>query len=162
MKKRFEILVEIISILFIVLFGYAASSKLLTFEKFEVQIGQSPLLNGLGEFLPALVLSIEFLVVVFLMIERLRLVGLILSFSLMVMFTAYIGAILMFSPYLPCSCGGVLELLGWRAHFLFNGAFVVLSVVGVWLQGRYLNYVQVSGGEERADLGGVNSEFGKR
>jgi hypothetical protein len=152
MKKQIEVWVEIISLLFIVLFGYAASSKLLTYEKFEVQIGQSPLLTGLGEFLPVCVLSVEFLVVVFLMIERLRLVGLIMSFSLMVMFTAYIGAILTFSPYLPCSCGGVLELLGWRAHFIFNLVFVGLSVIGIWLQAHRLRVAKVPDGEKQADV----------
>jgi hypothetical protein len=52
----------------------------------------------------------------------------------MVMFTAYIVAILNFSNYVPCSCGGVLEKLGWREHLIFNSAFVVLGLIGIVLQ----------------------------
>jgi uncharacterized membrane protein YphA (DoxX/SURF4 family) len=134
-----KLVVEIISLLLITLFVYAATSKLLDYEKFTVQIGQSPVLTGFRDYLPWLVISIELLVSVALLVPRFRLAGLFAAFSLMVMFTCYIIAILNFSTYIPCSCGGVLEKLGWTEHLIFNGVFVVLSFIGVVIQFRLMN-----------------------
>lgn len=103
------------------------------YQKFTIQVGQSPLLTGFGDTIPWLVISLEILVAGMLMFPRTRLVALFASFSLMTMFTAYIVAILTFSPYVPCSCGGVLEKLGWTEHLIFNGVFVVLALIGIYL-----------------------------
>ena len=131
MKK--QIIIETICFLFVILFIYAATNKLLDYQKFSIQIGQSPLLTGFGDTIPWLVITSEIVVSVLLLIPNLRLVALYASFSLMVMFTAYIVAILNFSSYVPCSCGGVLEKLGWREHLVFNSAFVLLGLLGITL-----------------------------
>jgi hypothetical protein len=47
------------------------------------------------------------------------------------MFTTYIIIITRFSPYVPCSCGGVLQKLGWTEHLVFNIVFVVLAATGI-------------------------------
>jgi len=132
MKQR--IAVEIISFLFILLFLYASLSKLLDYQKFSAQIGQSPLLTGFGNTIPGLVIGSEIMVSFLLAIPRFRLIALFIALCLMVMFTAYIVAILNFSTYIPCSCGGVLEKLGWRDHVVFNAVFIFLSLIGVLLQ----------------------------
>lgn len=137
MKRK--IILEVICFLFVLLFLYAALTKLLDYQKFTVQVGQSPLLTGFGGTIPWLVISLEILVAGMLMFPHTRLVALFASFSLMTMFTAYIVAILNFSPYVPCSCGGVLEKLGWSEHLIFNGVFVVLSAVGISLH-AYIQY----------------------
>ncbi|MEQ1586218.1 MAG: MauE/DoxX family redox-associated membrane protein [Cyclobacteriaceae bacterium] len=129
-----KLAIEILVFLFVVLFVYAALNKVLEFQKFTVQIGQSPLLTGFGGFVPGLVIGVEFIVVVLLLVPRLRLVGFFAAFSLMTMFTAYIGAILTYSPYVPCSCGGVLEKFSWTEHLIFNSGFVVLGLAGIVLQ----------------------------
>lgn len=134
MKRK--IILEVICFLFVLLFLYAAFTKLLDYQKFTVQVGQSPLLTGFGDTIPWLVISLEILVAGLLMFPRTRLVALFASFSLMTMFTAYIVAILNFSPYVPCSCGGVLEKLGWTEHLIFNGVFVVLGLSGIVLQAQ--------------------------
>jgi len=51
----------------------------------------------------------------------------------MVMFTAYIFIILNYTSFVPCSCGGVLEKLGWQSHLVFNLFFVFLAVLGIIL-----------------------------
>jgi len=132
MKAR-AIIIEIICGLFILLFIYAAVSKLLDVEKFRVQIGQSPLLTRMAGFVAWFVPAIEILISLLLTIGRTRLLGLFASFGLMVMFTAYIVAITQFSEHVPCSCGGVLAKLGWTEHLVFNVGFVVLGIVGVIL-----------------------------
>jgi len=134
MKRK--IAIEIIAFLFILLFTYASFNKLLDYQKFTIQIGQSPLLTGFGGSIPWMVITVELLVAVLLMIPRFRLFAFFGAFSLMVMFTAYIVAILNFSSYIPCSCGGVLENLGWREHLIFNSVFVILGLIGIELQGE--------------------------
>jgi hypothetical protein len=131
MKRK--IAVEVICFLFVVLFVYAAASKLIDLQKFRIQIGQSPLLTSLGPLLSWLIPTIEIIVAVLVSSERLRLFGLYASFGLMVMFTTYITAILFFSVYVPCSCGGILEELGWKEHLIFNSVFVLLAAFGVLL-----------------------------
>ena len=132
MKKK--LVIEIIAFVFIVLFLYASVSKILDYQKFKVQIGQSPLLTGFGGIIPWLVIVVELLIAALIMIPRFRLFAFFCSFSLMVMFTAYIIAILNFSSYVPCSCGGILEKLTWRDHLIFNCLFVVLALVAIVLQ----------------------------
>lgn len=132
MKKN--IIVECICFLLVILFTYAAANKLIDYQKFTVQIGLSPLLTGFRGFIPWMLIGIEFTISIFLLIPRFRLYALFASFSLMTMFTAYIVAILKFSSFVPCSCGGVLERLGWTEHLIFNACFVVLSLVGIVIQ----------------------------
>lgn len=133
MKIKKEIIIEIISILLVFLFVYAAVSKLLDYEKFRVQVGQSPLLTAFGGWIAWMIPTIEILISVMLVIPRFRLAALYASFNLLIMFTAYIVAILNFSDYVPCSCGGILEKLGWTEHLIFNIGFVLLAFAGILL-----------------------------
>jgi uncharacterized membrane protein YphA (DoxX/SURF4 family) len=125
------LLIDIISGLFILLFVYASSSKLLDFQRFRVQLNKSPLLAPFVGWVIWLVPATEILIVVLLMIKRFQLTALYAAFSLMVMFTAYIITILNFSEYIPCSCGGILQNMSWRQHLVFNLAFVGLGCLGV-------------------------------
>jgi hypothetical protein len=135
MKLR-VIIIEIICILFIVLFVYAAVSKIIDVSKFKVQVGLSPLLTAFADWVVWGIPSIEILLALMLSSRRLRLIGLFGSFGLMVIFTTYIIAILEFSDFVPCSCGGILETLGWKEHLIFNLFFACLAVVGITLESR--------------------------
>lgn len=117
LSKR-ALVVEFIAIFFIVLFVYAAVSKLLTFHAFRVTMRQSPLLTPFAGWLVWIIPTSELLVSLLLAMPAFRLLGLFLSFGLMVLFTTYIVAILEFADYVPCSCGGVLESFSWEQHLL--------------------------------------------
>lgn len=134
MKRK--VAVEVISFLFVVLFTYAAANKLVDYQKFAVQIGLSPLLTSFGDYIPWMVISIEFIISFFLLVPHYRIYALFAAFSLMTMFTAYIASILKYSSFVPCSCGGVLETLGWTEHLIFDACFVVLAVTGIILQAQ--------------------------
>lgn len=136
---RSRIFVEIISFLFILLFAYAATSKVLDFNEFKVQLLRSPILTTVAGVAAYAVPISEIVIAVALMIPALRFFGLLAAYLLMVSFTAYIVLILKFSFYVPCSCGGVLESLGWDEHFVFNISFVVLGIVGVLLQSKVIS-----------------------
>ena len=131
MKK--QTIVEIICALFIALFVYAALTKLLEYDEFRIQLSQSPLLTAHARWAAWAVPTGELLIAVILGFKQLRLIGLFAALSLMAMFTSYIAVILNFSDYIPCSCGGVLEKLGWTAHIIFNLCFLLLAVTGVVL-----------------------------
>ena len=131
MKRQLAI--EIICFLFIILFVYAALMKLLDVQKFVVQLNQSPLLMVFGAWAAWGVPILELLIAISLIIGRLRLMALYASFTLMLIFTLYIIFILTFAPQVPCSCGGILETMGWGEHLMFNAAFVALAVVGIFL-----------------------------
>lgn len=121
-----------VSYLFILLFVYAAVSKLLDFETFETQLGQSPLLSAYAKPIAIGVPFIELLISLFLMFKRYRRIALYASFSLMVMFTTYIYIILNFSDFIPCSCGGVLEKMSWTQHLWFNITVCVLILLALF------------------------------
>lgn len=114
MKSNSEIkylIVTSISYITTLLFIYAATSKVIDFENFQVQIGQSPMLSAFASYLAYAVPLVELGISILLINSRWRTMGLVLSFSLMVMFTAYIYIILNYSSFVPCSCGGLLEEL---------------------------------------------------
>ena len=117
--------------LFVLLFVYAALSKLLDFNTFQNQLGQSPLLSSYTHWIVWTVPISEILIAILLCISRFRILGLYGFYGLMVMFTTYIIIILNFTSYTPCSCGGVLEKLGWIEHLYFNLAFIILSALSI-------------------------------
>lgn len=123
-----------ISYLYILLFVYAAVSKFLDFENFQAQLGQSPLLSPFAHFVSTAVIVVELIIAVLLSIPRFRYFALWAAVALMSMFTTYIVIILNFSYFVPCSCGGILEKLGWTEHLIFNIVFLFLGITAILLQ----------------------------
>ncbi|MBW8244068.1 hypothetical protein K1F50_14765 [Muricauda oceani] len=121
-----------ISVLCAILFIYAATSKLWDFQQFKVQLGQSPILTAYAGWVAWSVPLIEYILAILLFMDRFRLYALYASLGLMTMFTTYIFLVLNFSDYIPCSCGGVLEDLGWTEHIIFNVFFMSLSILAIW------------------------------
>ncbi|WEK21346.1 MAG: hypothetical protein P0Y49_09350 [Candidatus Pedobacter colombiensis] len=132
-----SLIVKLISYCFILLFLYAVANKLIDYQKFTVQIGQSPILTGYAGIIAWLVPTIEIIISLMLLFDATRVTGLYASFSLMTMFTAYIIVILNFAERVPCSCGGILEKMGWREHLVFNIAFVLLAVTAIVVQSKH-------------------------
>lgn len=137
MKKN--TIVEIISALLVFLFIYAALSKLLDFGRFKYQLSQSPFITRISTVVVWIIPIGEILISVALLVRRTRSIGLHAAFFLMLLFTGYIFIMLKYSPYLPCSCGGVLSGMSWRQHIVFNGVFTGLSLSGIALAGKKLN-----------------------
>jgi len=96
-----------------------------------VQLGQSPLLSAFAGVIVWIVPVLELLIALLLVFKSWRLIGLFAAFTLMVMFTAYIYIILNYSSFIPCSCGGILEKLGWTEHLFFNSVFIMLAAAGI-------------------------------
>jgi len=128
-----DLITDTISCLFILLFIYAAISKLLAGNTFKEQVGQSPLLTSYSSIIVILIPFIEIFLSILLIKTKTRLAALYGSFGLMVLFTLYIIAITKLSDYIPCSCGGILESMNWNQHLVFNCIFVVLAIIAILL-----------------------------
>ncbi|WP_254778994.1 MauE/DoxX family redox-associated membrane protein [Pedobacter sp. ok626] len=133
-NKTKQIVVEVICYLFVLLWLYAATNKILDFQKFQVQIGQSPILTDYAVIIAWIIPSIEIILSIALLLKRTLIAGLYASFGLMLMFTTYIIIILNFAERVPCSCGGILEKMGWTEHLIFNIGFVILALIAIIFQ----------------------------
>jgi hypothetical protein len=133
MMKRTTI-IEIITVLNIILFLYTGIAKIMDYSVFKEQLAMSPILSWAAQPVAVLLPVVEFLIVLMLVVPRWRLKGLYASFILMTGFTAYIIAMYLVAPEMPCSCGGIIELLSWQGHLIFNSVFVLLNALAIYLQ----------------------------
>jgi hypothetical protein len=133
MSLRRSKLIEIVGGLFILLFTYTATDKLLHNARFYNVLKKAPLIRGQASVISISVPLVEIIIVALLFIPKTRILGLFGSLLLMSAFTAYIAIMLFFSPHLPCSCGGVVSQLGWNEHLIFNSLFIGLAALAIWL-----------------------------
>ncbi|WP_343670068.1 MauE/DoxX family redox-associated membrane protein [Chitinophaga sp.] len=131
--KKYAFILEVISMLFVILFVYTAISKFLDFSLFSAQIGMSPVLAPVAKLIAWAVPLAEIADSIMLMVPAWRLKGLYFALGLMLSFTIYILLIMKLSAHLPCSCGGVIELLSWKDHLILNCAYILLAIAGIWL-----------------------------
>ena len=129
-NKVSSILIECISALLILLFVYTATSKLLAHNSFVFTLSQSPLRQQYSIPLSWVIPFTEIFISCFLFIPRLRKTGLLFSLLLMTAFTIYVGYMIVFTPRLPCSCGGVIKSLTWKEHLMLNISFVIMAFFG--------------------------------
>ncbi|MCM4167369.1 hypothetical protein KCTC52924_02951 [Arenibacter antarcticus] len=131
-QKHTWILLEIISLVFILLFAYAGLTKLLEGHLFYDNIRNSPVFGGekIAYISSWFVPIAEIMTALLIVWRKTRLIGLYGALSLMILFTIYTVAIVFFSPYTPCSCGGVISLLSWEQHLVFNVVFLGLALLG--------------------------------
>jgi uncharacterized membrane protein YphA (DoxX/SURF4 family) len=124
-------IVEIISLLFVLLFLYTAVYKIIDFSNFRAVIGQSPLITRFAPYLAVGVPLVEIIISGLLVFSRWRIIGLCASFALMLVFTFYIIILLNLHSHLPCSCGGIIQDMSWQQHLVFNIVFLLLSLTGI-------------------------------
>jgi hypothetical protein len=107
------------------------------FALFKSQLSRQAFISDYAGLFAWMLPLIELIAALLLMFSITRKVGLLLSFSLMAIFTAYIGTIAFgIVEKTACSCGGVLSSLGFKEHFWFNLVFWALSGLGVYLNSK--------------------------
>jgi hypothetical protein len=132
-SSRRSFLIEAIASLFILLFVYAALSKLYEIDSFQAVLKKSPLIGDRNVLVAWTIPNVEIVVALLLLLPHTRLMGLYGSLGLMSLFTLYLGYMLAFSRDLPCSCGGVISSMTWTQHLIFNIFFTLLAWAGIWL-----------------------------
>lgn len=139
-----QFLLELIGSLFLLLFLYTGISKLKEQEELQILLSKFPLLGNYAILLSWILPIIEIATSLLLFFYPARRYGLIMSLLLMIIFTVYILYILLFASHLPCSCGGVLEQLNWPQHLLFNGFFLVLSILALRLLNKKKSFIAIN------------------
>lgn len=117
--------------LLILLFTYAALSKLFAYGSFRSVLGTSPLIGVLAPWLPFLLPAAELLITMLLIVPSHRHRGFRAAMVLLGLFTVYLCGMVLFAPQLPCSCGGVLQQMSWKEHIAFNGFFLIVAFAGL-------------------------------
>jgi hypothetical protein len=125
-------LVDLVAALFILVFVYTATSKLMQLEHFETVLKTSPLIGGYARYVSVMLPGIELMTALLLFFPGTRMRGLALSLALMILFTVYISYMLVFNQHLPCSCGGVIGGLSWKEHLFFNLILTVIAAAAVF------------------------------
>jgi len=135
-KKLFKpaIYVQVITCLLILLWVYAAMSKLLNYEQSRSQMLNQVFTQTTAKLLVWAVPFTELLLGVLLSFLKTRLIGLYGSLVMLVGFTIYIGLVMNNTfGRIPCSCGGVLNKMNWEQHLVFNIVFVILTISAILL-----------------------------
>jgi hypothetical protein len=125
-------LLELPAVLLTILFTYASISKLLQYNTFRFQLDQSPFITNYSSVIAWSIPAIELFTTTLLVFPATRLKGFYLSYGLMLLFTFYIYAILHYSHFVPCSCGGILSQMNWEQHLIFNITFTLIALTGIF------------------------------
>jgi len=127
-KKRYA---EICSALIVLLFVYAAGSKLADFDYFKWQMHAQKFSAQVAELVIYTLPSIEIAISLMLIVQPMRKLGFLASTLLMFVFTLYMGLV-HFGYYkdTPCACGGILQDMGFGVHFYFNFIFLIIACIG--------------------------------
>jgi hypothetical protein len=118
--------------LLILLFGYTAISKLFHYRAFRATLRQVPLIEPGAALIAVLLPLCELALVLLLAVPALRRRGMKLSLALLLIMTLYLIYMVLFTPHLPCSCGGVISRMGWTGHIFFNLGWIGLTYA--WLR----------------------------
>jgi len=133
-RKHSGITVEIISILYVVVFAFTGLTKLMEGDRFFNNLNNSPILPDviwLPYIISWVVPTLEIAIALLIAIPKTRLKGFYGALGLMIAFTIYVTGIVFISPYTPCSCGGIITLLSWPQHLIFNGGLIILALVAI-------------------------------
>ncbi len=129
MKK---IINNLVPFTLIVLFTYAAGSKLLELRRFRAQLYLQPFPHAFSDMLLYALPCIEIIAALLLAFSLTRKTGLYIALILMALFTGYISLVLFgYWTSIPCSCGGVLEHMSWTTHLIFNWCFLIATILAV-------------------------------
>ena len=132
-------IISVLSALLIVLWVYAAFSKLIEFSVFKAQLEMQPLPGWAISILRWILPIVEIIVAVLLSIKGWQYSGLVASSLLMIVFTIYVFLALTGSfGDIPCSCAGIISKLHWKGHLVFNLNFLLVSVLGTYLKRQEL------------------------
>jgi len=117
----------------IILWIYTAGSKLMDLEDFKRQLALQPFGSVINSMLVYALPAIEIFTAVLLTVKKTKTTGLVLSVVLLTVFTLYVLLVVVgYFTKMPCSCGGVLEFLSWKAHLIFNVFFLAINLIALY------------------------------
>ena len=130
MKKEF-IADFMVGLIFMMLL-YASFSKYFDFSAFQRAMHNQPFPSWFSDVLVIVLPPMEIIVAILLAADKARITGLKATIGLMTAFTLYIVAILVhLFPMVPCTCGGIIRLMSWPQHLLFNLFYIAIAIVAL-------------------------------
>ena len=132
MKNLTKILPFTVSLFFVLLWSYAAISKIIVFRNFRSQLGQSPGLEAYAGFVACGVIFLQLLTIGMICYRSYRLLGLWMTFGIVTVFTGYNGFILIDSNNLPCTCIGLFEKMTWKGNLILNMGLMITALSGIF------------------------------
>ena len=114
-------------LILILVFAYAATSKLLDLPAFRYQLAESPSLQEWARPLSWILPLIELATAGLMLFTWTKRAGLFCSALMLTIFTLYLSIMLAGHRRLPCSCGGLIASLSWKTHILFNLGLILLT-----------------------------------
>jgi hypothetical protein len=130
MKKEFisDIMVALIFMMLL----YASFSKYFDFSAFQRAMHNQPFPSWFSDVLVIFLPPMEIIAAVLIGFDKTRIIGLKATITLMTAFTLYIVAILLhLFPMVPCTCGGIIRLMSWPQHLLFNLFFIAIAIIAL-------------------------------
>ncbi|WPR77939.1 MauE/DoxX family redox-associated membrane protein [Algoriphagus sp. NG3] len=129
--------IAIPSILLILLWTYTGFDKIIHWESSRKAFHNQTFPPELAEVLAYAVPITELLIALLLLFSMTRWWGYLSSILLLTVFTTYVGLIWVGAfPRVPCNCAGILESMGWEAHFWMNLGLIGVAVWGLHLGDR--------------------------
>ncbi|MRG49012.1 hypothetical protein GFS24_28140 [Chitinophaga sp. SYP-B3965] len=127
-------IVDILISLFILLFIYTATSKVLNWDDTVKSMHNQPINRSLADVLVYALPILELGVIGLMLFNRTKLLGIYIFTGMMLAFTGYVALVLTnYYGRVPCSCGGIIKEMGWRSHLTMNITFVILGLVAIYL-----------------------------
>jgi hypothetical protein len=124
---------ELITGFLLVLFAYTGTCKIIDNELFvfQMRLAPFPYMVQLAPFFGWLVPAVELMIAFGLLVTRYRLKSLYAAVVLLVIFEFYITTMMLSGSHLPCTCGGIISTMSWKAHLFFNAACVFLGMFAI-------------------------------
>ena len=132
--------------IFILLFIYTDLDKLIQFEASRNAFHNQTFPSELAEVLTIAVPVTELLIAGLLVFSHTRWWGYLASILLLTIFITYVGLIWVGAfPRVPCNCAGIIDKMGWGAHFWMNLLLIGLAVFGLQQEQREKPKADASG-----------------
>lgn len=121
--------------LLVLLFAYAAVSKLLAYEDFRRQMLNQVFSRGINLTIYYALAPLELATALLLSFPRTLRGGLWLALMLLTAFTGYVALVMVHLWHrVPCSCGGILGKLKWGPHLALNIFFLAITLISIYLE----------------------------
>lgn len=138
MKRTITFAARLIPYAFVLLFTYAAVSKLMDFENFRVQLAQSPLLGTYPDVMAYTIITVLLLTVLLLCFRESKTAGLYTTLIFASLSMLYIGMMLINKDNLPCTCIAFFEKLSWKSNFWFSTGLSVAACTSLCVKKKGL------------------------
>lgn len=126
---------DFIATILILLWTYTGLDKLIRFSESRNAFRNQTFPMELAEILSYAVPGVELLLALLLLFSATRWWGYLGSALLLTVFVTYVGLIWVGAfPRVPCNCAGIIDSMGWAAHFWMNLGLIGVAVVGMRLE----------------------------